>query len=332
MSTAAHRALDDQCLFLGIDGGGTKTLAIVVDDHGRERGRGQAGSSNYVAVGLRRATAHIHDAARAALAAAGSALPVTCAWIGLSGVDTPADQALLSSHLRDLGGVTRLTNDADLVLSALPASIGIAVIAGTGSIALGHGPDGSSTRAGGWGHILGDEGSGYEIGRQALVTAMRAADGRGKPSLLSDLIARRWRTDTPEALVDHVYHRADKADIAALSQLVFQAAQQGDAIARGIVRSAAAELALAAEAVATRLGFGATPIPLAVGGGLLVRDVSFRRQVVRRIRHRHRVDQVTVVEVPALAAARAARTLTPDPVHDTANAAAIEITQKRKDR
>lgn len=309
---AANRVREGQPLFLGVDGGGSKTLAIVVDAQGHERGRGQAGSGNHVVAGVRRASAHIHEAARAAATAAGATLPVARAWIGLSGVDIPADHALLYPSLKDVAGVTRLTNDAELVLSGLHQGIGVAVVAGTGSIALGRGPDGASARAGGWGHVLGDEGSGYEIGRAALVAAMRAADGRGTPSLLTSHITQRWGASTPAELMERVYHGNGKVDIAALAQVVFLAAREGDPSARGIVRRASAELALAAEAVANKLAFGAAPIPLALGGSLLVREAGFRSQVVRRLRRRRRLGQIAIVAEPALAAACAARFLAAD--------------------
>ncbi|HEY7357875.1 MAG TPA: BadF/BadG/BcrA/BcrD ATPase family protein, partial [Ktedonobacterales bacterium] len=117
-------------LFLGIDGGGSKTLAVIVDAQGQERGRALAASSNYQAVGIEPALAALHAAAEQAARAAGGALPVKAAWLGLAGVDRPADQRLLLPRLHALAATTRLTNDAELLLSALDDAVGVALVAG----------------------------------------------------------------------------------------------------------------------------------------------------------------------------------------------------------
>ncbi|MEO7003328.1 MAG: BadF/BadG/BcrA/BcrD ATPase family protein [Ktedonobacterales bacterium] len=189
-------------LYLGLDGGGTKTLAVVVDATGAERGRAVAGSANHQAVGVARAVAHIRMAVAGALAQAGvvapDQAPCVAGWLGIAGLDGPADHDLLLPHLRALADSVHLTNDAELPLAALPDGAGVALVAGTGSIALGRNAQGRFARAGGWGHLLGDEGSGYDIGRQALQAVVRAADGRarlaGEASVtaLSPLILRRW--------------------------------------------------------------------------------------------------------------------------------------------
>ena len=296
-------------LFAGVDGGGSKTQAVVVDAEGRELGRGVAESSNYAAVGLDRAMQHIKSALAAATSAAGGEPPLAGAWIGLAGVDRPGDRDTLLPHLRDLAGAVRLTNDADLVLSALPATIGVAVIAGTGSIALGRDAYGATVRAGGWGHIIGDEGSGYDLGRGALQAASRAADGRGPTTMLLDEIVHRWELHDPSEMIDRVYHRWDTAEIARAASLVFAAARAHDPVARSLVDHAARELALAVVTVAGQLGFGDDPLPLALAGGLLVGEPELRASVVRRIRRRRPGGSVVVVDDAAASAARAALAL-----------------------
>jgi glucosamine kinase len=180
------------------------------------------------------------------------------------------------------------------------------LIAGTGAIALGRDRRGAMARASGWGHILGDEGSGYDIGRSALQAAARAADGRGPETALLAAILEHWHLEAPSDLIGYVYAPADKADIADLSRLVFAAARAGDEVARRIVAHAAGEIALAGLTVAQRLELGEGPLPLALAGGLLVGVPSFRAAVVRRMRRRRALGQVVVVEEPALSAARAA--------------------------
>lgn len=293
-------------LFAGVDGGGSKTLAVVVDAEGRERGRGAAGSSNYAAVGRDAAVAAIRTAVGAATNAAGGVPALGAAWIGLAGVDRPHDQAVLLPWLRLLAGEVRLTNDAELVLAALPGAAGVAVIAGTGAIALGRDAAGATARASGWGHVIGDEGSGYELGRLALQAASRAADGRGPATALLRSIEAHWGLADPSEMIERVYHGIDKAGIAQLAGLVFTAADAGDPVARGLVDRAAGELALAAVVVGDALGFGETALPLALSGGLLVGETGFRQKVLRRLRRRRTVGPVAVVDDAALSAARAA--------------------------
>ncbi len=298
--------MSERALFAGVDGGGSKTLAVVVDADGHERGRGTAGSSNYAAVGLDRAIGEIRTAVTGAARAAGSDPPIAAAWIGLAGVDRPADHDALLPQVRQVAGRVHLTNDADLVLTALPGAVGIAAIAGTGSIMLGRDGHGRTARAGGWGHIIGDEGSGYELGRLALQAASRAADGRGPATTLLDSIVRSWNLGEPGDMISRVYHHEDKAAIARLSSLVFAAARTGDPVARKFVSRAAAELALGIMTVDDELDFPEGPLPLALAGGLLTSEPTLRAMLLRRVRRRRAVGPVEVVTEPASSAARAA--------------------------
>lgn len=294
-------------VYLGVDGGGTKTLAVVVDAAGRERGRGMAGGANYNALGLAAALANLHAAIQAALNAAHATPPIAAAWIGLAGVDRPADRELLLPHLTPLARAVHLSNDAELALSALPSGAGIALIAGTGSIALGRDPAGATARAGGWGHLLGDEGSGYDIGRRAVQAALRAADGRGPATSLLPRILAHWELPAADAVLTRVYPVGDKTVLAALAPLVLDAAADGDPVARAIIGRAAAELATAARAVARALAFPNGRVPLVLGGTLLVHAESFREETLRRVRRALDLGPVAMVDQPALSAARAAR-------------------------
>jgi glucosamine kinase len=292
--------------FLGVDGGGTKTLAVIVDASGSEQGRGLAGSSNYNAVGLQEATANLQSAVEQAAQAAGCQMLLRAAWFGLAGIDRPADYEIMLPYLQPVAEAVRLTNDAELLLSGLDDAVGVALIAGTGSIALGCDARGTKTRSGGWGHILGDEGSGYEIGRMALQAAARAADGRGPPTILLERILAYWNLDMASDLIGRVYQDEDVAEIGRLSAVVFAAARAGDQAARQIIQHAASELALAVTTVCAALDFGGGRVPLALGGGLLIHEPGFRNQVLRRIQRRRAIGPVVIVEQPALSAARAA--------------------------
>jgi N-acetylglucosamine kinase-like BadF-type ATPase len=144
-----QRSNCSQPYFVGVDGGGSKTLAVVVDAHGCERGRGLAGSGNHAAVGVEQAVSQLRAAVEEAAQMAGCSLPLRAAWLGVAGIDSPRDYELLFPHLCSLAETVRLTNDAELVLGALDQCVGVALIAGTGSIALGRDAYGGSARAAG---------------------------------------------------------------------------------------------------------------------------------------------------------------------------------------
>lgn len=294
-----------QGYYLGIDGGGSKTLAIVVNERGEEIGRGQAGSSNHTGVGIPRAVQNIYAAFIQARQSLGPRTQMQKAWLGLAGVDRPADQQMLAAHVQSLASTVYVTNDAELALSALPATIGVVLIAGTGSISLGRNAQGQTTRAGGWGHILGDEGSGYALGLQALRAAVRAADGRGPQTLLLERILQHWQLQQADDIIGEVYGNDDKAKIARLSSCVFQAELDGDPIAHEIIQNNLDELVLVVRAVGTKLGFTAQhPLPLALSGGLLLNEIPFQVRFLEQLRQQQPIDKVVHVDQPALSAAR----------------------------
>jgi len=291
-------------LVVGVDGGGSKTLAVVVDCDGNERGRSTAGSSNFTAIGADQAAAAISQAVTEAVNLASGQLPVRSLWAGLSGIDRPGAREQLQSLLQPLSGNIRLTNDAELIFGALDGGTGVVLIAGTGSIALGHDASGATARAGGWGHLMGDEGSGYDIGRRALQAAARAADGRGPATALLAAFMHHWDVDRPLDMIAHVYRTTDKAAVAELSSILFDTAKAGDEIARRILADAAGELASAVIAAGNQLALPDGVLPLALTGGLLTGNAEFRRSVLRRIRSRRRVGQISIVTDSALSAAR----------------------------
>ncbi|HZC06653.1 MAG TPA: BadF/BadG/BcrA/BcrD ATPase family protein [Ktedonobacterales bacterium] len=299
--------------YLGVDGGGAKTRAVVVDANGVQRGSALAGGANAHRVGVDHAIAEILVATAQAAAQSGARLPLTAAWLGLAGMDGPDDATRLLPSLAPLAHVIHLTNDAELLLSALPGAVGVALVAGAGSIAVGRNAAGARARVGGWGHMLGDEGSGYDLGRRALIAAVRAADGRGEPSNLLERILAAWNLSEARELIGRVYY-GEHGDqhgatlIASLAPLVMRAAQEGDHVARHIVQRGANELARAAIAASDQLGFSAEPTPLALGGSLLLRADDYRDATLQTIRRSRPLGEVVLVEHPALSAARAAIT------------------------
>lgn len=294
---------------VGVDGGGTKTMAVVVDAQGQERGRGLAACANHNSVGLEQAIGNIRRAVEQAAQAVGCSFPLRAAWIGLAGIDHARDRATFAPYLQPLAANVHLTNDAELVLSALDNAAGVALIAGTGSIALGRDADGKVKRAGGWGYIFGDEGSGYDIGCRSLRAAARASDGRGPATSLLSLILSHWQLQHASDLIGKVYGDKDRAKVAALSSLTFNAARAGDAVAAEIVQQTARDLAVTALAASDSIYAPGGALSLAMGGGLLLHEADYRDRVLDAIRQKRPIEKAVVVDDPALSAARAALNL-----------------------
>jgi N-acetylmuramic acid 6-phosphate etherase len=306
---------DRRQFVLGVDGGGSKTLALLADDREQVLGRGAGGSSNYQAVGPDAALSALDEAIGAACASAGMPLSaVGAACIGMAGADRPEDHALLRSWAaRRLPAIPlSIVTDAQLVLAAgTPDNRGIALICGTGSIAYGEDAGGRRARAGGWGYLLGDEGSGYAIGQTGLRAVMRAFDGRGPRTALTQMILANWDLSTPNELVSRVYREALRpADIAALAPLVEAAGAAGDELATGILLQAGRELALAVQAVVHALDLP-EPIPCGLAGSMIVKSQVVRAMFLGAAREAGvLLDPVTPVIEPAQGALRLARGLT----------------------
>ena len=228
---------------------------------------------------------------------------VDAAWFGLAGIHGADGANLLAPHLLTVAHEVAITNDAEFALAGLGSDPGVALIAGTGSIALGRDMSGRMIQVGGWGHLLGDEGSAYDIGRRAAQAAARAADGRGPTTALLQLVLERWGLATPRQMIDHVYLTQEKAPIASLAPGVLALARRGDQVAHAIRRQTCEELAQAAIAAIDSLNV-AGPVPLILGGGLLIHERDLRIAIVARIRRRRALGRVTLVKEPALWAAR----------------------------
>ena len=290
-------------VYAGIDGGGTKTTFVLVDAEGTEVGRQTTTTSNAAVIGHDAAGAVLRQGLEQALAEAQSDLGG--AWFGLSGGDRPEDHRRLRPHVEHLTPTIRMSNDAELVLAALPNGIGLVVVAGTGSIAFGHGEDGVRVRSGGWGQILGDEGSGYDLARQMLMAFTAQVDDRGPATACFDRIMDQLQLDEPFQLIQWVYARErTKGEIAALSSIVLMSADEGDVVASNIVSASARELARTALAAARRLGLP-TPMPLALTGGLLTGSERFRRDFLAAFEEAFPKLDIRLVTDPALTAARA---------------------------
>jgi N-acetylmuramic acid 6-phosphate etherase len=299
-------------LVIGIDGGGSTTVALLAT--GTEIiGRGEAGPSNMQAVGVTRAFNAIEDAVAAAFAAAGrSPAQVRKAVLGLAGADRPQEQSLVRTWAERFGLAKEVdvVNDAQLLLAAgTPEGWGIALVAGTGSIAFGRTRDGRLGRAGGWGYLLGDEGSAYALVMSALQELAHAADGRGQPTVLTERLLFAIGGQRPMDLIPAVYRGGwDRAALAGLAPIVLDAAGQGDAVANRIAAHGAHQLALTVAAAAMRLNLPPDHLPLAMTGGTLLNSEHYRQGVLQGLEKLGiHADPLTLVHDPADGGVRLAR-------------------------
>lgn len=268
-------------LHVGVDGGASRSRAIVLDGEGREVGRAEGApalasvrAASAVAVTV---AAVVGDAVRAA----GTAPPVTRLVVGLAGAGRPDVRAAVEAALQAAGIAKEVEVRSDSVIAlddAFDHGPGILVVAGTGSMALGRTADGREARAGGWGAALGDEGSGWWLGLNGLRAVARAADGRGPPTSLRGALLEALGLKDPDAMIRWV-DTASKGEVAALAPLVLTAAERGDAPARQLADEAARELAAAADAVRRALAPWPEPPSVAGVGGLIAPDGLLRHRL-----------------------------------------------------
>ena len=262
-------------MIIGIDGGGTKTTAILASERGHILGVGKAGPANYQVIGVEKAIESILSATHEALS---QAPPVTkkarVVVLGLAGVDRPIDKTRIADAFCGLrlfrDAEVIITNDAYIALvGAVGQEYGVALIAGTGAIAIGINHAGKQARVDGWGHLLGDEGSGYWIGVEALRATLRSYDSRGPSTVLGRYLLRRLGLTQPEDLVEWAYRdNPSVGAIAALTPVVFATAAEGDTVAVSILHRAGMALGHAAACVCRQLNLENEPFPFTTVGGL----------------------------------------------------------------
>jgi len=300
-------------LIIGIDGGGTRTRAQLANVEGRVLGAGESGASNPLVRGIQAAERELDTAIAQAFAQAN--LPrarVVALVMGLGGAGRTREQEELTEWARQrIAERVQVVNDGEIALAAGAAeNWGIALIAGTGSFAWGRNRAGKTARAGGWGYLMGDEGSGFDLARQALRAATQAADGRGEKTRLLDAILEFWNLSAPDDLTQVYRSGMTHAEIARLAQVVVRTAEAGDIIARGLVDDAAHALAAAGAAVSRTLKINDAPFPLALTGGLLLGSPLLRESLIGELeREGYRASPIHLVHEPILGAVRLAREL-----------------------
>ena len=270
--------------FIGIDGGGTKTIGILATETGQHLARVQLGPANYHVVGEAKTQAVLEEVVKKLYEKAGIPSRSSVRFcLGMAGLGRPADQKVIG-RLCDEIGISKnriLTHDAHIALiGGTEKQEGVIVISGTGAIVYGINADGEEARASGWGYLLGDEGSGYDIAIKGLRAVARAADGRGDPTELTDQILNRLELNEPTELVRWV-HAANRDTIAQLAEIVFDTAQTADTVAECIVNEAADELVCAAVSVIEQLKF-TEPFDIILSGGNFTHQAMFVHELRQR--------------------------------------------------
>jgi N-acetylglucosamine kinase-like BadF-type ATPase len=257
-------------LVLGVDGGGSKTHALVADARGEVLGFASAGRSNWEDIGLEAAGAALAEAVGGALGMAGVAPGELAASVfGLAGLDWDSDRPMLGALVDPLGlgGPRRLENDSFIALRAgtsLP--FGVVVIAGTGHVAAGRNPAGRTFRTFGLGPMYGDFGSATDVASEAVRAVADASTGRGPATSLSRLLPPLAGCAGPEELLQALSRGL--VALPAAAPLVLAEAQAGDPAAQAIVLRTGTSLGEAAALVAGRLDLGRKPFEVVMAGGL----------------------------------------------------------------
>jgi len=277
-------------IFLGIDGGGSKTSCVIGNEHSL-LGTGTSAGSNVVRVGEHKARESLGAAIRQACAAANiSPAQIERTCVGIAGGARPEIAGVVRRLLSEfVSGEIEVVGDMVIAMeAAFGSGPGVIVIAGTGSIAYGRNSKGEIARAGGWGFAISDEGSGDWIGRSAVAASMRLYDevGAENTSMLLARIMKSWGVTTRGQVVVAA-NAAPPPDFAALLPTVLSAADAGDATARAVLTQAGVKLATLAKIVIGRLFGDAESVPVAVSGGVfanseLVQQVFYDRLLGER--------------------------------------------------
>ena len=275
---------------MGVDGGGSKTSAVIINENGEELGRSKRGASNYHLMGIDHLRILLKEVMQASAENAGIELSqISAVFWALAGAGRPTEAEKLETLRRELlpdipGGVI---NDAlGALIGGTGSRKGIVLISGTGTIAYGEDGSGKIARAGGWGHTL-DYGSGYSIAQEALRAIVAAEDGRDLPTNLYEKMQKSLGVQNTDELIHWLYaSERQVAEIAQLAPQVLNSAEEGDLLATDILLRAAESLARSVSAVSRRLNFKDKSFPLIFAGGLLQNSRFYSRLVSQSIRTR----------------------------------------------
>ncbi|MFM2082773.1 MAG: hypothetical protein RL380_1464, partial [Verrucomicrobiota bacterium] len=271
-------------LFLGIEGGGTRTVALLADAYGQLVKRVEAGPANLRLLTDAQLLKHFRALAK-------NFPRPTALGIGLAGVRTEADrQRIISMASKVWPRVPCVaTDDLETALAAAPLAIAqavprILVLSGTGSCCFGKNADGKTAKAGGWGHVLGDGGSAYQIAMIALQWSVSGIDRGGGLPPLGGRLLRALQLNEPTEFIAWA-QAASKTEIAALAVEVFAAAWRGDGLARNVLKMSALDLVGDASACARSLGAKRSAVEFIFAGSNLLKQPGYARLVAAQLKH-----------------------------------------------
>ncbi|MGC8601959.1 MAG: N-acetylglucosamine kinase [Thermoprotei archaeon] len=267
--------------FMGVDGGGTKTLAVLISERGKLLGYAEGGPTNYA----ERGKEEVIEELLKAINKASGGYHISSLCVGLAGLARSEELSEMNEILSRLNLADRseATSDGLIALyAATRGKPGLVLISGTGSIAWGMDEARNVIRADGWGYLLGDRGSGFDIGRSGMVAAFQAYDGRGMDTTLLPAMLEHFSVSSPEQLIRIIYGRRELAIpmIAGFAPTVIAEAKKGDKVAAEIVEEACAQLSLSAKAVMGKLSVSLSCVYVA---GSLFKDQFFRSIVEKKL-------------------------------------------------
>ncbi len=276
-------------IYLGIDGGGSKTSCLIGDETS-VLGTGTGAASNLVRVGEAQARESLASAIRQACTVAGvKPSEISSVCVGLAGAARPEISEVVTRIISELAsGKLKVVGDNVIVLeAAFGGGPGVIVIAGTGSIAYGRNTEGQTARAGGWGFAISDEGSGHWIGRTAVAAAIGAWDEDPKQDRrLIEMLMKAWSLQTIEQLVPAA-NATPPPDFAALFPAVLSLADSGERIARDVLTQAGTQLANLAGILLRRLFPDLGAVPVAMSGGVFGNSALVRQVFYNSLRAAH---------------------------------------------
>jgi len=294
--------------FLGIDGGGSMTVAMVATEAGQIIGRGESGRSNFRGIEAAEAIDAIRDAMVGAVEQADlQTTDISAACFGLAGAGRLIDRSFIKKGLNQAGLPKKLIIVDDMKIamaSVLPQGWGLILNAGTGTIAVGKDEQGKIDRVDGWGYLLGDEGSGYAIGLEVLKASLRSYDGRTHKTMLEESICRHFKITNPGELLELPEPKLHSPTaIADLARLAIDAAQQKDEIALRIVEQAGADLVRTASSLIGKFDWSKRSFQACLMGGLLSNGGILRNKVEAGLqKFAHKIEIVAPYLLPVCGA------------------------------
>lgn len=274
---------------IGIEGGGTKTTAVLCALDGVILSEAQGGPSNFHIIGIEKTVSTLYDLIQTCCHSIGcSVSQIGAVAAGLAGAGRILDQQNIINRLSELARLNNsnlekvlIESDARIALEgAFSGEPGIVVISGTGSIVFGKDERDKVYRAGGWGRYIGDEGSGYAIGREAFRAVAKCLDGYGEKTKLVKIFDEKFGLGTQDTIIKAVYE--EQFDFASVVPMVMETASKGDSVAKKILTHASSDLIELINAVLIKMNKGKKRVskhPLAFVGSLLMNDNFYSRKI-----------------------------------------------------